>query len=115
MLTIEGRAFINGRLVPAQSGRTFDDVSPINGKVIGQIARCDAADVALAVTAARSTFDSGVWRKTDPKKRKRVLLRLAELIRGDLERLALYETLDIGKPIHNAIQVDVPNAADCLD
>jgi 4-(gamma-glutamylamino)butanal dehydrogenase len=113
-MIIEGRAFINGRYMPAQSGRTFDDVSPINGKVIGQVARCDAGDIAAAVAAARSTFDSGVWRKTDPKQRKRVLLRLAELIRADLERLALYETLDIGKPIHNAIKVDVPSAAECF-
>jgi gamma-glutamyl-gamma-aminobutyraldehyde dehydrogenase len=43
-----------------------------------------------------------------------VLLRFAELIRADIERLALLETLDIGKPIHNSINVDVPNCADCI-
>jgi 4-(gamma-glutamylamino)butanal dehydrogenase len=113
-LKFEGRAFINGRYVAARSGRVFDDISPIDGKVIGQVARCEAADVDAAVAAARASFESGVWRRSEPRQRKRVLLRFAELIRGDIERLALLETLDVGKPIHNSINVDVPNCADCI-
>ena len=62
-LKIEGRAFINGRHVAARSGRSFDDVSPIDGKVIGQIARCESVDVDAAVAGARAAFDSGVWRR----------------------------------------------------
>src|ERR1700691_137015 len=98
-LRIEGRAFINGRHVGALAGRSFDDVSPIDGRVIGQVARCEAADVDAAVAAARATFDNGVWRRCEPRLRKRVLLRFAELIRADVERLALLETLDVGKPV----------------
>jgi acyl-CoA reductase-like NAD-dependent aldehyde dehydrogenase len=113
-LSIEGRAFINGVHVAAASGRTFDDVSPIDGRVIARIARCDAIDIDTAVAAARGAFERGDWRRTDPKERKRILLRFAELVRGDLERLALLETLDVGKPILNSINVDVPFAADCL-
>ncbi len=113
-LKIEGRAFINGRHVAARSGRSFDDVSPIDGKVIGQIARCDFVDIDAAVAAARAAFDSGVWRRIEPRQRKRVLLRFAELIRADVERLALLETLDVGKPVHNAINVDVASCADCI-
>jgi 4-guanidinobutyraldehyde dehydrogenase/NAD-dependent aldehyde dehydrogenase len=63
-LRIEGRAFIDGRYVAAQSGRTFDDISPIDGKVIGQVARCEAADIDSAVAGARATFESGVWRRS---------------------------------------------------
>jgi gamma-glutamyl-gamma-aminobutyraldehyde dehydrogenase len=113
-LKIEGRAFVNGRYIDAQSGRSFDDISPIDGKVIGQIARCEAADIDAAVSAARTTFDCGVWRRTEPRQRKQVLLRFAELIRADVEHLALLETLDVGKPIHNAINVDVAACADCI-
>jgi gamma-glutamyl-gamma-aminobutyraldehyde dehydrogenase len=113
-LKIEGRAFINGRYVAAQSGRSFDDISPIDGKVIGQIARCEAADIDAAVAAARATFESGVWRRTEPRQRKQVLLRFAELIRADVECLALLETLDVGKPIHNSINVDVASCASCI-
>jgi acyl-CoA reductase-like NAD-dependent aldehyde dehydrogenase len=113
-LKIEGRAFINGRHVAASSGRSFDDVSPIDGKVIGQVARCESVDVDVAVAGARAAFDSGVWRRIEPRQRKRVLLRFAELIRADVERLALLETLDVGKPVHNAINVDVASCADCI-
>jgi gamma-glutamyl-gamma-aminobutyraldehyde dehydrogenase len=113
-LRIEGRAFINGRHVSARSGRRFDDISPIDGKVIGQVARCEAADIDIAVAAARATFESGVWRRTEPRERKQVLLRFAELIQADVERLALLETLDVGKPILNSINVDVASAANCI-
>src|ERR1019366_10139265 len=85
-LRIEGRAFINGRHVGALSGRSYDDVSPIDGRVIGQVARCEAADVDAAVAAARASFESGVWRRVEPRQRKRVLLRFAELVRADVER-----------------------------
>jgi gamma-glutamyl-gamma-aminobutyraldehyde dehydrogenase len=111
---IEGRAFIDGRLVGARSGRTFEDASPIDGRVLGAVARCDTADVEVAVASARLAYERGAWRRTDPKERKRVLLRFAELMRGDLERLAILETLDVGKPIQNSVTVDVPFAADCI-
>jgi acyl-CoA reductase-like NAD-dependent aldehyde dehydrogenase len=113
-LAPEGRAFINGRLVAAQSGAVFENMSPIDGKSAGTVARCAAADADAAVANARATFEAGHWRHRDPKDRKRVMLRFAELIRGDLERLAVLETLDVGKPIGNSLAVDVPFAADCI-
>ena len=110
----EGRAFINGKLVAARDGRVFEKKSPIDGRVIAQVARCSQQDVDDAVAAARTAFETAVWRRTDPKERKRVLLRFAELIRGDLEHLAMLETLDVGKPISNSVDVDVPKAADTI-
>jgi len=110
----EGRAFINGRLVAARDGRVFEKKSPIDGRVIAEVARCSARDVDEAVAAARASFEAGVWRRIEPRERKRVLLRFAELIRGDLERLAMLETLDVGKPISNSVEVDVPKAADTI-
>ena len=110
----EGRAIIAGKPVAARDGRCFDDVSPIDGRVICQVARGDAADIDAAVSVARATFEAGVWRKADPPHRKRVLLRFAELMRADLERLAVLETLDVGKPIVNSLSVDVANSSDCI-
>ncbi len=110
----EGRAFVDGRLIEAQSGARFEDISPIDGRPAASVARCVAADVNGAVANARASFESGVWRQREPKERKRVLLRLAELMRADLERLAALETLDVGKPIGNSLAVDVPFAADCI-
>jgi gamma-glutamyl-gamma-aminobutyraldehyde dehydrogenase len=110
----EGRALIDGALVGARSGRTFEKRTPIDGRVIAQVARCEQADVDAAVAAARAAFEDGRWRRTDPRERKRVLLRFAELMRDDLEHLAMLETLDVGKPIQNSLQVDVPKAIDCI-
>jgi acyl-CoA reductase-like NAD-dependent aldehyde dehydrogenase len=111
----EGRAFIDGKLTAARSGETFDDVSPIDGRVIAHVARSRAADVDLAVASCRAVFERGAWRRTDPRERKRVLRRFAELIRADVDRLSMLETLDVGKPILNSVQVDVAFAADCMD
>jgi 4-(gamma-glutamylamino)butanal dehydrogenase len=111
----EGRALIDGRAQPAQDGRTFDDISPIDGSLICQVSRGGAADVNRAVAAARRTFEDGVWRRTEPRERKRVLRRFAEAIRADTARLALLETRDVGKPISNSVSVDVANCADCIE
>ena len=60
-LAINGQAFIDGRYVAAASGETFDDITPIDGRVIARVASTDKADVERAVAAARRAFDSGVW------------------------------------------------------
>ena len=113
-LKIEGRAFIDGAYVAAADGTTFAKVSPIDGKAFAKVADCGAADIDRAVHSARKAFESGVWRDADPAKKKKVLLRFAELIREHTEELALLETLDVGKPIANALNVDVPFCANCI-
>jgi acyl-CoA reductase-like NAD-dependent aldehyde dehydrogenase len=111
----QGRAIIGGRAVAALDGRVFDDVSPIDGQVIAQVARCGAADVDAAVKAARTSFESGPWRRMEPRDRKQILKRFAAAIRADLDGLALLETRDVGKPIVNSVAVDVANCADCIE
>jgi 4-guanidinobutyraldehyde dehydrogenase/NAD-dependent aldehyde dehydrogenase len=113
-LPIEPRAFIDGNYVAAASGSTFDCVSPIDGRVLATVAATDAADVDLAVGAARKAFESGTWRRQPPRERKRVLLRFAELILQHGEELALLETLDMGKPISDSLAVDIPATARCI-
>src|SRR5271166_5298374 len=113
-LKIEGRAFIDGAYVDALDGATFAKVSPIDGRVFAHVADCGAADVDRAAKAARAAFESGVWRDADPLHKKKVLLRLAELIRENVDEIALLETLDVGKVIANSISVDVPSCANCI-
>jgi acyl-CoA reductase-like NAD-dependent aldehyde dehydrogenase len=103
--------FIDGRFVPAASGRTFDDIAGRDGSRIATVAQGDAEDVDRAVDAARASFDDRRWADQPPMRRKAVLLRLGELIRANLDELALLESLDVGKPIRDALRVDVPSAA----
>lgn len=113
-LKIEGRAFIDGDYVEARSGETFDCISPCNGQVIAKVASCDAADVDIAVAAARRSFESGVWSDLSPKDRKRILLKLADLVLQHRDELGMLETLDMGKPIGDSQKVDIPLVAECF-
>jgi 4-guanidinobutyraldehyde dehydrogenase/NAD-dependent aldehyde dehydrogenase len=110
-LVIEGGAFIDGVSRPAASGATFDCISPVDGRVLGQVASCDQADADAAVQVARARFESGIWSRLAPVKRKQVMIRFADLIEAHREELALLETLDMGKPITDALKVDVTAAA----
>nr|WP_165832176.1 aldehyde dehydrogenase [Caulobacter radicis] len=109
-LVLPGRAVIDGALVGAASGGTFDNVGPRDGAVLNAVAACDVADVERAVAAARAAFEDGRWRDLHPRQKKKVLFRLAELMERDAEDLALLESLDVGKPIRDARAVDVPLA-----
>jgi len=113
-LTPRTQAFIGGQFVDAASGKTFATVNPATGTVIAEIAECDAEDVNRAVALARAAFDDGRWSHQSPRNRKRVLLKLAELMRRDAQHLALLETLDMGKPIAEALAVDVGSSANCV-
>ena len=110
-LRLRHQAFIGGRFVDAGTGETFESVNPATGEVLAHVAACDAPDVDRAVTAARRAFEAGSWSRAAPSHRKGVLLRLADLIRENLEELALLDSLDMGKLVTDAATVDVPGAA----
>jgi acyl-CoA reductase-like NAD-dependent aldehyde dehydrogenase len=103
--------FIDGAFVPAASGAVFDDIAGRDGSVITRVAEGGTEDVDRAVAAARRAFDDRRWSDRSPGARKAILLKLAELIRANLEELALLESLDVGKPIRDTLSVDVPSAA----
>jgi gamma-glutamyl-gamma-aminobutyraldehyde dehydrogenase len=113
-LRIDGRMVIEGQRRHAASGQTFDCISPINGRVLGTVARGAQADVDAAVASARKAFDDARWAGKAPAVRKRILLRFAEKILAARDELALLETLDMGKPIQYSLSVDVPSAARCI-
>ncbi len=110
-LRIDGRAVIAGKRVAAQSGETFDCISPIDGRVLGQVARGREADIDTAVKAARQAFDDGRWAHKSPAQRKKTLQRFSEKILAAKEELALLETLDMGKPVQYSLNVDVQSTA----
>ena len=110
-----GLALINGTLRAAASGATFDNLNPANGRTLGVVAACDAADVDAAVASARAVFERGDWSQRRPVERKRVWRKFAELIRAARDELALLETLDIGKPIRDSLGVDVSGSANCIE
>src|SRR5688572_3025245 len=112
--SFRAQAFIDGRYVDAVSGETFDCISPIDGRVLTKVASTGPVDVDVAVGAARAAFEKGAWSQLAPAKRKRLLLKLAELIRDHREELALLETLDMGKPIAESLNVDIPATVNCL-
>ncbi len=113
-LHITTRAFIDGQYVDAASGRTFDCISPIDGRVLGKVAECEAEDIARAVHAARRSFEAGDWSAAKPVHRKKVLLKLAQLIEQHADELALLEALDMGKPVSDARNVDVAATIRCM-
>jgi 4-guanidinobutyraldehyde dehydrogenase / NAD-dependent aldehyde dehydrogenase len=113
-LKIDGRAFINGKRVNAADAATFECFSPIDNRKLADVASCKAADIDLAVAAARASFESRVWAGKSPKERKLIMIQFADLVLANREELALLETLDMGKPITASMNVDVNSAANSL-
>ncbi|WP_293577669.1 aldehyde dehydrogenase [Phaeobacter sp.] len=110
-LSFRNQCWIDGAFVPAVSGETFAAINPATGKKLTDVARGSAADIDRAVASARAAFEDGRWSRKTPGERKEVLLRLAQLIRDNLTELALLDTLDMGKPISETVNVDVPGSA----
>ena len=102
--------FIGGKYVPAQSGKSFENVSPVNGQLLCTIARSDAADVEAALDAAHKAKDA--WGRTPVAERARLLNRIADIMEENLSLLALAETWDNGKPIRETTAADIPLAID---
>ncbi len=103
------RNFIDGEFVEPISGRYLDNIEPATGKPYSQVADSDGRDVELAVASAEKAFAS--WSRTPATERSQILLRVAALIERDLERLALAESIDTGKPLSLARGLDIPRAA----
>jgi 4-guanidinobutyraldehyde dehydrogenase/NAD-dependent aldehyde dehydrogenase len=113
-LAIRGQAFIDGRYVDAASGATFDSINPATGKVLAKVSACDQPDVDRAVASARAAFSKGGWSRLAPRRRKEALLKFAIEIREHAEELALLESLDMGKPVGDALGVDMAASANCI-
>ncbi|MFI1358834.1 aldehyde dehydrogenase [Streptomyces sp. NPDC020898] len=103
---VSGAHHIDGRDEPG-GGAVFAVVSPRDGEVLAEVADGGPAEVDAAVAAARRAFDTGPWPRLAPAERGRVLLRLAELLEEQRELLALTVTLEMGKPITDAHDIEL--------
>lgn len=111
---LPSRPFIDGAYVDARTSETFDCIFPGDGRPLVKVASCGDADVDAAVRSGRAAFEAGVWSRMPPVERKKILTRFSELILANREELALLETLNVGKPIANSYNGDVPSAANCI-
>ncbi len=103
------RNYINGELVEPISGQYLDNFNPSTGQVYSLIPDSDSSDIELATKAAKEAFP--LWSKTPKERRSRILQKLAFLIEDNLDRLAMAESIDNGKPLKLAKTVDIPRAA----
>jgi aminomuconate-semialdehyde/2-hydroxymuconate-6-semialdehyde dehydrogenase len=101
--------YINGELIEPTGKQYIDNYNPSIGKVYSLIPDSDERDVELATEAALKAFPS--WSNTPKEERSRIMLKISELIEKNMERLALAESIDNGKPVSLAKMVDIPRAA----
>ena len=118
----EGRHFIGGQLLASRSGARFDCINPATGAVLAQVAQGGAADIDLAVSSALVAWNDRRWRGLAPRQRMDVLLRFADTLERHADELALLETLDMGKPVSDVLNIDLPEVlrtiryfAECID
>ncbi|PYL25409.1 MAG: 2-hydroxymuconic semialdehyde dehydrogenase [Verrucomicrobia bacterium] len=107
--SLQIRSFVDGQFIEPVSGGYFDNIEPATGKPYSKVADSDARDVDLAVAAAEKAFAN--WSRTPAAERSHILLRIADLIERDLEKLAHAESIDAGKPVSLARTLDIPRAA----
>jgi phenylacetaldehyde dehydrogenase len=113
-LATQHKHFINGEWVEARSGKTFDVINPSTAQVIATVAAGDAADIDLAVKAARKAFESGPWPSMSASGRAKLMWKLAEAFEANGDEIAALETLNNGMPITMSRFVAVNGVAECL-
>lgn len=102
--------FIDGKFVPAKSGKTFKTINPANENVLATVSEAGEADVDHAVKAARRAYEK-VWSKMKPTERAKYIYRIARMIQEKARELAIIETMDGGKPIRESRDIDLPLSA----
>ena len=108
----ETKLFINGDFCDASGGEIFETINPANGNVIAEVASGGEADINKAVISAKQAFKAGVWSRMAPRQRVEIMERFSDLITENSEKLALLDTLDMGKPITETTSIDIPLAAE---
>ncbi|PNK59631.1 aldehyde dehydrogenase family protein [Psychrobacter sp. FDAARGOS_221] len=104
--------FIGGEWVAPIDGEYFEDTSPIDGKVICKVARSKEADIEKALDAAHAAKDA--WGKTSVTERANLLLKIADKMEQNLEKIAVAECYENGKPVRETLAADIPLAIDQL-
>ncbi|KRD90218.1 2-hydroxymuconic semialdehyde dehydrogenase [Bacillus sp. Root147] len=111
MTVKDAKLFINGEYVDALSGQTFDTFNPATNEKLASVANGGTEDAKRAIDAAQRAFESGIWSKMPVEERSTILCKMADLIMEKVDELAYLETLDVGKPIKESREFDIPRAA----
>lgn len=109
-LTFRTQHFIDGAYVASADGRTFPTINPATGEAIAEVARGGAAEIDRAVAAARKAFRSGAWSRMDPRARMAVLEKFSALVEAHAEEFAVLDSLDMGKPVMDMMNIDIPGS-----
>ena len=107
--------FINGKYQQSISEKNFDNISPIDGKIINQISFANQSDINKAVSSARQVFEKVYWSNMPPAQRKKILLKFSQLIERDRLELSLLDTIDMGKTINDTYNDDLPTSIDNIE
>jgi aldehyde dehydrogenase len=102
--------WIGGEYVKPASGQYFENVTPVTGRAFCEVARGNAEDVEKALDAAHAAFKT--WRHTSVTERSNILLKIADRMEENLEKLAVAETWENGKPVRETMAADMPLAID---
>ena len=121
-LKIETGLYIEGQFVAAKSGEQFDCTNPATGAVIAVMAKGGAADIDAAVASCLAAWQDGRWHKLAPRTRLAILLKWADLVEAHSHELAALESMDMGKPVSDLLNIDLPEVlktiryfAECID
>ncbi|MFC5559558.1 aldehyde dehydrogenase [Ureibacillus thermophilus] len=102
--------YIGGKWVPPVNGEYFDNITPVTGKPYTKVARSTAEDIELALDAAHQAKDA--WGRTSVAERARILNKIADRMEENLEKLAVAESWENGKPVRETLNADIPLAID---
>jgi len=108
----EQAMYIGGEWVASEKAEKFDVLNPATAQKIAQIPKASREDVEKAVDAARDAFDKGAWPRMTPADRSKIIWRIADLVEQEVDRLAMIETVNQGKPIKLARDSDFPTGID---
>jgi gamma-glutamyl-gamma-aminobutyraldehyde dehydrogenase len=113
-LKLRTQHFIDGAYVASADGRTFPTINPATGQAIADVARGGEAEINRAVAVARKAFRSGAWSRMDPRARMAVLEKFSALVEANAEEFALLDSLDMGKPVMDMMNIDIPGSVTSL-
>jgi aldehyde dehydrogenase len=102
--------YIGGEFVPPKREQYFENISPVNGKPFCEVPRSTAEDIERALDAAHAA--KGKWGRTAPAERANIMNKIADRIEQNLEKLAVAETWDNGKPVRETLAADLPLTID---
>lgn len=105
--------YIDGQLTSSTSGETFTNYNPATGKAIAQIGQASQSDLNTAIESAKQGFQ--IWSKMSAVERSRILLKAVEILRARNDELAELEVADTGKPLQEALEVDIVTGADVIE